>query len=82
MNCKCENHLDKLESEVELPISAKRLYHILFDEGNSQYLDIWERKTAENKSKGKKKEIDWMYKKGQYQLLLIRFIHDQMGTGH
>lgn len=56
MNCKCENHLDKLESEVELPISAKRLYHILFDEENPQYLDIWERKTAENKSRGKKKK--------------------------
>ncbi|KAG1381717.1 hypothetical protein G6F61_002916 [Rhizopus arrhizus] len=51
VNCKCENHLDKLESEVELPISAKRLYHILFDEENPQYLDIWERKTAENKSR-------------------------------
>ncbi|CAO3658004.1 unnamed protein product [Rhizopus stolonifer] len=51
VSCKCENHLDKLESEVELPVSAKKLYYTLFDDENPNYMDIWERKTLGNKSK-------------------------------
>ncbi len=54
VQCGCSNHLDKLESEIELPISAKSLYYLLFDDENPHYLDIWERKTVGNKSKGKK----------------------------
>lgn len=54
VQCGCTNHLDKLESEIELPISAKSLYYLLFDDENPHYLDIWERKTVGNKSKGKK----------------------------
>lgn len=49
--CQCDNHLDKLEAEIEVPISAKHLYYIMFAEGNSDYMDIWEKKTVENKSK-------------------------------
>ncbi|KAG1312791.1 hypothetical protein G6F64_002745 [Rhizopus arrhizus] len=51
VQCGCSNHLDKLESEIELPISAKSLYYLLFDDENPHYLDIWERKTVGNKSK-------------------------------
>lgn len=41
-SCGCEEHLDKIESEIELPISAKRLYDLLFSSGSSQA--IWEAK--------------------------------------
>ncbi|CEI87900.1 hypothetical protein RMCBS344292_02305 [Rhizopus microsporus] len=51
VSCGCSNHLDKLESEVELPVSAKQLYYLLFDDDNPNYIDIWEKKTVENKSK-------------------------------
>lgn len=51
VSCDCDNHLDKLEAEIELPISAKHLYYIMFDESNPSYMDIWEQKTVENKSK-------------------------------
>jgi hypothetical protein len=53
VNCGCTNHLDKLECEIEVPISAKHLYYLLFSEENSKYMDLWEKKTVENKSKGK-----------------------------
>jgi hypothetical protein len=53
VSCGCSNHLDKLESEVELPVSAKQLYYLLFDDDNPNYIDIWEKKTVENKSKSK-----------------------------
>ncbi|KAI9268822.1 hypothetical protein BDA99DRAFT_546152 [Phascolomyces articulosus] len=39
--CECNDHLDKVESEIQLPISAKRLYDLLFD---SQDIAIWESK--------------------------------------
>ncbi|KAI7855698.1 hypothetical protein BDC45DRAFT_544871 [Circinella umbellata] len=39
--CECNDHLDKIETEVQLPISAKRLYDLLFD---SQDTSIWETK--------------------------------------
>ncbi|KAI9494450.1 hypothetical protein BDB00DRAFT_818072 [Zychaea mexicana] len=39
--CDCGDHLDKVESEIQLPISAKRLYDLLFD---SQDISIWEAK--------------------------------------
>jgi hypothetical protein len=51
-NCSCDNHLDKLEAEIEVPISARHLYYLLFSEDNPNYLDLWERKTIENKSRG------------------------------
>ncbi|KAI8994847.1 hypothetical protein BDB01DRAFT_846847 [Pilobolus umbonatus] len=51
VSCGCDNHLDKLEAEIELPISAKQLYHILFDESNPDYQKIWYKKTKENKSR-------------------------------
>ncbi|CEP12823.1 hypothetical protein [Parasitella parasitica] len=51
VSCGCENHLDKLEAEIEVPISAKHLYYIMFAEENYHAADIWEKKTAENKSK-------------------------------
>ncbi|KAI8053664.1 uncharacterized protein B0P05DRAFT_561481 [Gilbertella persicaria] len=51
VSCGCTDHLDKLESEIELPISAKHLFYILFSEDNPNCLDIWEKKTAENKSR-------------------------------
>ncbi|KAI7873220.1 uncharacterized protein EV154DRAFT_528530 [Mucor mucedo] len=49
VNCGCDNHLDKLEAEIEVPISARHLYYLLFSEDNPNYLDIWEKKTVENK---------------------------------
>ncbi|KAI9279632.1 hypothetical protein BY458DRAFT_553750 [Sporodiniella umbellata] len=51
VSCKCDNHLDKLDSEIELPVSAKALYGMLFDDENPNHMDIWEQKTAGNKSK-------------------------------
>lgn len=53
VSCGCDNHYDKVEAEIEVPISAKHLYYILFSEENPNYKDIWEKKTVENKSKGK-----------------------------
>ncbi|KAI9487540.1 MAG: hypothetical protein EXX96DRAFT_535688 [Benjaminiella poitrasii] len=51
VSCGCDNHLDKLEAEIEVPISAKHLYYIMFSEDNPDYVKLWERKTIENKSK-------------------------------
>ncbi|KAI7900458.1 uncharacterized protein BX663DRAFT_517696 [Cokeromyces recurvatus] len=51
VSCECDNHLDKLEAEIEVPISAKHLYYILFSDDNPEYMSIWEKKTVENKSK-------------------------------
>lgn len=75
VSCKCENHLDKLESEVELPVSAKKLYYTLFDDENPNYMDIWERKTLGNKSKGKitRDRRNVIDNKN-------RFDHDKVGT--
>lgn len=52
VECGCDNHLDKLEADIEVPISAKHLYYIMFAEDNPRAIDIWERKTVENKSRG------------------------------
>jgi hypothetical protein len=41
-----------LEAEIEVGVSAKHLYYILFDEENPNNQDIWEKKTIENKSRG------------------------------
>ena len=41
--CECGDHLDKVESEVELNISAKQLYDLLFASDNTA---IWETKTT------------------------------------
>ncbi|KAI7870123.1 hypothetical protein BDF14DRAFT_144215 [Spinellus fusiger] len=46
--CECTDHLDRLESESEFPISAKRLYELMFsDEKNAPPSDggIWHTKT-------------------------------------
>ncbi|KAL9548325.1 hypothetical protein MBANPS3_005731 [Mucor bainieri] len=51
VSCGCENHLDKLEAEIEVPISAKHLFYIMFAEENPHAIDIWEKKTVENKSR-------------------------------
>ncbi|CAG8489192.1 1071_t:CDS:2 [Racocetra fulgida] len=39
IECKCTDHLEKLEAEVEYPISAKKLFDMLFDEKST----IWDR---------------------------------------
>ncbi|CAG8575929.1 19762_t:CDS:10, partial [Racocetra persica] len=39
VECKCTDHLEKLEAEIEYPISAKKLFDMLFDEKST----IWER---------------------------------------
>ncbi|KAI8139083.1 hypothetical protein BJV82DRAFT_628160 [Fennellomyces sp. T-0311] len=49
VSCNCDDHLDKLETEIEFPISAKRLYDIMFsDEANASPSDggVWAGKTA------------------------------------
>ncbi|KAG2205633.1 hypothetical protein INT46_003460 [Mucor plumbeus] len=51
VECGCDNHLDKLEADIEVPISAKHLYYIMFAEENPHAIDIWEKKTVENKSR-------------------------------
>ncbi|KAI9302210.1 hypothetical protein BJ944DRAFT_242579 [Cunninghamella echinulata] len=48
IQCECEDHLDKLDVELELPISAKRLYELMFtDEKNAPPTDggVWNAKT-------------------------------------
>lgn len=63
VSCGCDNHLDKLEAEIEVPISAKHLYYIMFAEENPHAIDIWEKKTVENKSKGSNESTkEQMYK--------------------
>ncbi|CAG8435022.1 7259_t:CDS:10 [Diversispora eburnea] len=39
VTCGCSDHLDKLETEVEYPVSAKKLYRMLFDTKST----LWER---------------------------------------
>lgn len=67
VSCGCSNHLDKLESEVELPVSAKQLYYLLFDDDNPNYIDIWEKKTVENKSKSKHFKKKCVYSNDLYK---------------
>lgn len=48
VNCDCEDHLDKLDVEIELPVSAKRLYELMFsDEKTAPPTDggVWNSKT-------------------------------------
>ncbi|CAO3627035.1 unnamed protein product [Cunninghamella blakesleeana] len=48
IDCECEDHLDKLDVELELPISAKRLYELMFsDEKTAPPTDggVWNSKT-------------------------------------
>ncbi|KAL0094082.1 hypothetical protein F4703DRAFT_1924803 [Phycomyces blakesleeanus] len=53
-SCECTDHLEKLEAEIDLPISAKRLYDLMFSEeqtGPAANNSIWERKTVQSNSK-------------------------------
>ncbi|KAG0170006.1 SNF1-interacting protein [Apophysomyces sp. BC1015] len=54
LSCGCDEHLDKVEAEMELPISAKSLYELLFSEeqtGPSTNGGVWDRKTTASGSK-------------------------------
>lgn len=57
VSCKCDDHLDKLESEIELPISARRLYELMFsDEQNvtpATNGGVWEKKAIGTEGHGK-----------------------------
>ncbi|KAI8380980.1 uncharacterized protein BYT42DRAFT_643857 [Radiomyces spectabilis] len=49
VECGCEDHLDRLEAEIDFPISAKRLFELMFsDEQNAAPTDggVWQGKTA------------------------------------
>ncbi|KAF7724746.1 SNF1-interacting protein [Apophysomyces ossiformis] len=46
--CECDDHLDRLEVEIDLPVAAKRLYEIMFsDEETEPASDggVWKAKT-------------------------------------
>ncbi|ORX42363.1 hypothetical protein DM01DRAFT_1341076 [Hesseltinella vesiculosa] len=46
--CACDDHLDRLDVEVELPVSAKRLFELMFsDANNAPPTDggVWHKKT-------------------------------------
>ena len=57
--CECDDHLDRLETELEFPISAKRLYDIMFsDEANASPSEggVWLGKTNGTEGHGKLRE--------------------------
>ncbi|KAI8393812.1 uncharacterized protein BYT42DRAFT_552309 [Radiomyces spectabilis] len=68
-SCECEDHLEKREAEVELPISAKALYELLFSEeqaGASVNGGIWERKSIDSGCKDIR-VTEWSNAGGQEQ---------------
>ncbi|KAI7897495.1 uncharacterized protein BX663DRAFT_481716 [Cokeromyces recurvatus] len=44
VSCNCDDHLDRLECQITLPISAKRLYELMFSEEQSNG-GVWAKKT-------------------------------------
>ena len=78
--CECNDHLDKIETEVQLPISAKRLYDLLFD---SQDTSIWE--TKNNAGGGSNLRVGaWETVDGKSQRILkyILPVSNPMGKYH
>ncbi|KAI9486207.1 MAG: hypothetical protein EXX96DRAFT_475404 [Benjaminiella poitrasii] len=45
VSCDCADHLDRLECQLTLPISAKRLYELMFSDEQKEN-SVWEQKTA------------------------------------
>lgn len=66
-SCDCGDHLDKVEAQVELPVSAKRLFEMLFSD--EKMPGIWEAKTTAGG--GKNLKIDkWETVDGKQQRVL------------
>lgn len=60
VECNCDDHLEKMDAQITLPISAKRCYELLFsDEQTAPPTNggVWEQKTAAIEGHGKKKTI-------------------------
>ncbi|KAI9027345.1 hypothetical protein CLU79DRAFT_833263 [Phycomyces nitens] len=71
-SCECTDHLEKMEKEIELPISAKRLYELMFSEeqtGPASNNSVWERKTIQSNSKDYRIS-SWESVDGQQQRVL------------
>ncbi|CAO3599851.1 unnamed protein product [Absidia cylindrospora] len=54
LNCDCNDHLEKMEYEADLPMSAKQLFDLLFSEektGAAAQGGIWDQKTAASGSR-------------------------------
>lgn len=56
VECNCDDHLEKMDAHITLPISAKRCYDLLFS--NEQTAPptnggVWEQKTAAIEGHGK-----------------------------
>lgn len=62
VSCNCDEHMDKIESEVQLPVSAKKLYDYMFGDD----ITVWESKnTASN---GTNLRVDpWVNVEGKQQ---------------
>lgn len=77
-SCDCDSHLDKIETEVQLPVSAKQLFEILFVD-NSE--DIWQAKLiaagGSNLRMGKWESVAG---KQQRSLKYILPVNNPMGT--
>lgn len=59
--CGCDDHLEKMEYEANLPISAKKLFELLFSEektGAAANGGIWNQKTLASGSRGKINAVD------------------------
>ncbi|KAF7732102.1 SNF1-interacting protein [Apophysomyces ossiformis] len=72
ISCGCDEHLDKIESEIELPISAKTLFDLMFSDeqtGPAANGGIWERKTAVSGSRDLK-ITNWNTVDGNQQRVL------------
>lgn len=56
VDCNCDDHLEKQDAQIILPISAKRCYELLFsDEQTAPPTTggVWEKKTAAIEGHGK-----------------------------
>lgn len=56
VDCQCDDHLERKDVQITLPISAKRCYELLFsDEQNAPPTDggVWAKKTVAIEGHGK-----------------------------
>lgn len=58
MSCECKDHLDKMEGEIEVPVSAKKLFEYLFSDdqtGPTANGGVWNKMNTAKGNSGKYK---------------------------
>ncbi|KAI8332417.1 hypothetical protein BC941DRAFT_436607 [Chlamydoabsidia padenii] len=72
ITCNCDDHLDRCDTQVELPISAKRLFHLMFSDeltGPPTNGGVWNNKTEGIKGRDLRVTL-WENDKGEMKRTL------------